>query len=135
VDIVAAQQFLSSHHRAVLTTFRRDGRPQISPVLCGVDAEGRVIVSSTEDRAKVRNLRRDPRVAACVITERFFGAWVAVEGTAEVVPLPEAMEGLVEYYRLLSGEHPNWDEYREAMRTEQRVLIRFAIEKAAGTSG
>jgi PPOX class probable F420-dependent enzyme len=135
VDITAAQEFLRSHRRAVLSTIRQDGRPQLSPVLCGLDEAGRVVVSSTEDRAKVRNLRRDPRIAACVFADQFFGPWVQVEGTAEIVSLPEAMDGLIEYYRGISGEHPDWDDYRRAMEADRRVLIRFEIERASGPGG
>ncbi|NHC45834.1 PPOX class F420-dependent oxidoreductase [Motilibacter aurantiacus] len=130
MDAERAREFVRANSRAVLTTFRADGRPQLSPVTVGVDAEGRVIVSSRETAVKVRNLRRDPRVAACVFTEGFFGDWVQVEGAAEVVPLPEAMELLVDYYRRLAGEHPDWDDYRSAMERERRVLVRFAIERA-----
>ncbi len=135
MDITAAQEFLRSHPRAVLSTFRQDGRPQLSPVLCGVDEAGRVVISSTEDRAKVKNLRRDPRIAACVLTDRFFGQWVQVEGTAEIVSLPEAMDGLIDYYRRMSGEHPDWDDYRRAMQADRRVLVRFEIERASGAGG
>jgi len=114
----------------MLATIRSDGRPQMSPVLCAVDDTGRVVVSTREGSAKVRNLRRDPRVAACVVSDGFFGPWVQVEGTAEIVPLPEAMEPLVDYYRRISGEHPDWADYRAAMEREKRVLVRFPIERA-----
>jgi PPOX class probable F420-dependent enzyme len=102
----------------------------MSPVLCAIDDAGRVVVSTREGSAKVSNLRRDPRVAVCAITDRFFGQWVQVEGTAEIVELPEAMEPLVDYYRRLSGEHPDWADYRAAMARDKRVLVRFAIERA-----
>ena len=128
-----ALDFLRSHHQAVLATFRADGRPQLSPVVAGVDSGGRVIVSTTERTAKYRNLRRDPRIAVCVLTEGFYGGWVQVEGTAELVHRPEAMELLVDYYRRVSGEHPDWDDYRTAMDRERRVLARFAVERVAGT--
>ena len=130
MDAERAREFVRSNSRAVLTTFRSDGRPQLSPVTVGVDDEGRVIVSSRETAVKVRNLRRDPRVAACVFTDAFFGDWVQVEGTAEVVELPAAMELLVDYYRRLSGEHPDWDDYRAAMERDRRVLVRFTIARA-----
>ena len=130
MDVTAAQEFVRQHHRAVLITLRDDGRPQPSPVLCGLDGEGRVVVSTTETTAKVRHVRRDPRVSACLLNDGFFGPWAYVEGTAEIVPLPEAMEGLVALYRSISGEHPDWDEFRQAMTDQRRVLLRFPIERA-----
>lgn len=128
-----ARDFLGAHHRGVLSTFRRDGRPQLSPVGAGVDAEGRVIVSTPEGTAKARNLRRDPRVSLCAFSDGFYGPWVQVEGTAEIVERPEAVELLVDYYRRLSGEHPDWDDYRRAMVEDRRVLVRFAIDRASGS--
>ncbi|MGZ4589527.1 MAG: PPOX class F420-dependent oxidoreductase [Actinomycetes bacterium] len=125
-----ARDFLRAHHRAVLATLRADGRPQLSPVFAGVDAEGRVIISTREGAVKTRNLRRDPRISLCVLDDGFFGAWVQVEGTAEIVSQPDALELLVDYYRRVSGEHPDWDDYRSAMISEKRVLVRFAIERA-----
>ena len=130
MDARQAQQFLRSHHRAVLATFRRDGRPQLSPVLAVVDADGRVLISSRETAVKVRNLRRDPRVSLVVMNDKFFGEWVQAEGKAEVIPLPDAMELLVDYYRRAAGEHPDWDDYRAAMERDRRVIIRFPIERA-----
>ena len=130
MDIAAAQQFLREHENAVLATWRRDGRLQMSPVTVGLDAAGRAIIASRETTYKVRNLRRDPRAALCVFVEAFTGPWVQIEGTAEVVTLPEAMEPLVDYYRLLAGEHPDWDDYRRVMLTEHRALIRITIERA-----
>jgi PPOX class probable F420-dependent enzyme len=133
VDVDGARAFLAEHHRAVMTTFRGDGRAQLSPVLCAVDDEGRVVVSTRETAVKTRNLRRDPRMALCVFTDRFFGPWVQVEGDAEIVPLPEAMEGLVDYYRRVAGEHPDWADYRAAMQRERRVVVRFRISRAGPT--
>jgi PPOX class probable F420-dependent enzyme len=130
VDVAAAQDFVRRHHHGVMATFRRDGRPALSPVLVTLDDEGRVEVSTRETAMKVKHLRRDPRVAVTVFTDRFFGDFVQVEGTAEILPLPEAMEPLVEYYRQLSGEHPDWADYRAAMERDQRVIVRFAIERA-----
>ena len=130
MDIDQARAFLRANHRAVFVTIRRDGRPQTSPVATTVDAEGFAVVSSRETAYKVRQLRRDPRAALCVMNDKFFGEWVQVEGTATIVSLPDAMEGLVEYYRRVAGEHPDWDDYRAAMEREQRVLIRIAIERA-----
>ena len=130
MDIATAQQFLRENRNAVLATWRRDGRPQMSPVTVGLDGTGRAILSSRETAYKVRNLRRDPRAALCVFVKAFFGPWVQIEGTAEVVTLPEAMEPLVDYYRRLAGEHPDWDDYRRAMTADRRALIRITIERA-----
>ncbi len=102
----------------------------MSPVLVSIDDAGAAIISTRQTAYKVHNIRRDPRVWLCVLTDQFFGEWIQIEGTAEVVELPEAMDGLVTYYRSVSGEHPDWDEYRDAMRTEQRVLVRFDLAKA-----
>lgn len=125
-----ARAFLREHHNAVLSTFRRDGRPQMSPVGATVDEQGRVIVSTRAPAMKTRNLRRDPRVSVLVMNSGFYGDWAQVEGTAEIVEQPEAIELLVDYYRRMAGEHENWDEYRAAMVKEQRVLVRFDIERA-----
>ena len=125
-----ARTFLRTNHSAVLATFRRDGRPQLSPVAAGVDDEGRVEVSTRETAMKVKNLRRDPRISLCVLNQGFYGDWAQVEGTAEIVERPEALDLLVDYYRRISGEHPDWDEYRQAMVDQQRVLVRFAIDRA-----
>jgi PPOX class probable F420-dependent enzyme len=125
-----AREFIATHHRAVLATQRRDGRPQLSPITCGLDAGGRVVISTRETAIKTKNLRRDPRVSLCVFGDAFFGPWVQVEGSAEVVSLPEAMEPLVDYYRRVSGEHPDWDDYRAAMIRERRVIVRITIERA-----
>jgi PPOX class probable F420-dependent enzyme len=130
MELDQARQFLESHHRAVIATFRADGRPQMSPVAAAVDSEGRAIVSSRETAYKVRHLRRDPRVALCVVNDKWWGEWIQVEGAATVVSLPDAMEPLVDYYRRVAGEHPDWDDYREAMAREQRVLIRIDLERA-----
>ena len=130
MDIAVAQQFLREHENAVLATWRRDGRLQMSPVTVGLDAAGRAIISSRETAYKVRNLRRDPHAVLCVFVEAFTGPWVQIEGTAEVVTLPEAMESLVDYYRRLAGEHPDWDDYRRAMTADRRALIRITIERA-----
>lgn len=117
-------------HRAVLATLRSDGTPQMSPVLIAVDDDGRVLVSTRETALKVRNLRRDPRLWLCVLADAFFGRWIQVEGRAEIVPLPEAMDGLVDYYRRVSGEHDDWDDYRAAMERERRVLVRVELDRA-----
>jgi PPOX class probable F420-dependent enzyme len=125
-----ARAFVASNHRAVLITRRFGGGLQTSPVLVGVDDEGKVVVSTREGAYKTRNLRRAPRVVLCVLSDDFFGRWIQIEGTAEIVSLPEAMEGLVDYYRRISGEHPDWDEYRRAMQDQQRVLVRVSIDAA-----
>ncbi len=125
-----AQQFLRAHHRAILATTRADGRPQMSPVVCAVDDDGRVLISTRETAVKTRNLRRDPFASVCAFTDGFFGEWVQAEGTAEVIPLPDAMELLVEYYRMISGEHPDWSDYRAAMVRDRRVIIRVTLSRA-----
>ncbi len=130
MDLERARAFVRDNHRAVVSTRRADGQPQLSPVVCGVDADGMITVSTRETAMKVKNLRRDPRVSLCVLNDGFFGDWIQVDGTADIVSLPEAMELLVEYYRSLSGEHPDWDEYRAAMERDQRVLVRIDVERA-----
>jgi PPOX class probable F420-dependent enzyme len=130
MDLDAARDFVRSNHRAVLTTRRANGDPQLSPVVCGVDAQGRVAVSTRETALKVKNLRRDSRASLCVLNDGFFGDWIQVDGNAEIVSLPEAMELLVEYYRSLAGEHPDWDEYRASMERERRVLVRIELQRA-----
>jgi PPOX class probable F420-dependent enzyme len=102
----------------------------MSPVACGVDSLGRAVVSTRQAAMKARNLARDPRVSMCVFGEGFFGQWIQLDGTAEIIPLPQAMDGLVEYYRAVAGEHPDWDEYRRAMEAEGRVLLAVTIERA-----
>jgi PPOX class probable F420-dependent enzyme len=130
MDIADAQQFISDNECAVLATRRRDGRVQMSPITVGLDGEGRAIISSRETAYKVHNIRRDPHVSLCVFTDDFVGPWVQIDGTAEVVSLPDAMELLVDYYRRVAGEHPQWEEYRQAMARDQRVIIRITIERA-----
>jgi PPOX class probable F420-dependent enzyme len=122
--------FIRGHHRSVLATYRRDGQVQLSPVAATVDAEDRVVVSSRETAIKTLNLRRDSRASICVISDDFFGEWHVAEGTVEVVSLPEAMEPLVEYYRRTVGEHPDWADYRDAMRRERRVLLRLTVQRS-----
>lgn len=133
MDIRTAQAFLNDHSHAVLGTYRSDGRIQMSPVLVGIDAEGRAIVSTRRTALKTRNLHRDPRAVLCVLGDTFFGDWVQLEGEAEVVELPTALPLLVDYYRRVAGEHGDWPEYEESMRREQRVLVRVSIT-AAGPS-
>jgi PPOX class probable F420-dependent enzyme len=130
MDLDEARAVVREQPRAVLATLRGDGTPQMSPVLVTVDDEGRVLVSTRETALKVRNLRRDPRLWLCVLPDGFFGRWIQVEGRAEIVGLPDAMDGLVDYYRRLSGEHDDWDDYRAAMKRERRVLVRVALDRA-----
>jgi len=130
VDLDRARDFIRQNHRAVLANRRKDGGVQQTPVLVNVDGEGRVIISSRETAYKVRNLRRDPWAQLCVLTERFFGEWIYAEGTAEVLSLPEAMDPLIDYYKRFPDDNPDWDDYRERMRREQRVLIRITLERA-----
>lgn len=130
MDIAKAREILARRHRAVLATSRADGTPQLSPVLVALDGAGSPVISTRATAYKVRNVRRDPRVWLCVLPDEFFGDWLQLDGTADVVELPEAMDGLVEYYRTVSGEHPDWEEYREAMRAEQRVLLRITPTRA-----
>ena len=126
-----ARAFLRDNHQAVLATFRRDGRPQLSPIAAGLDDEGRVEISSRETAMKVKNLRRDPRAWICAFGDAFYGVpFVQVEGDVTIVDLPDAMEGLVDYYRSVSGEHPDWDDYRAAMERDQRVLIKLTLTRA-----
>lgn len=128
VDHHSLLAFLRPRHRAVLLTHRRDGGPQFSPVTFGTDDQGRLVVSTYPQRAKVANARRDPAVSLCVLSDDWDGPWVQVDGRAEVLDLPEALEPLVEYYRAISGEHPDWDEYRTAMHRQGKCLLRISIE-------
>jgi PPOX class probable F420-dependent enzyme len=125
VDREQMLEFVRPRHHFVLLTYRRDGTVQSSPVTGGVDAEGRLVVSSYPDRAKTANLRRDPRAGVLVLSDDFGGAWLQVDGDGEVLDMPAALDGLVEYFRSISGEHPDWDEYREAMRHQDKVLLRI----------
>jgi PPOX class probable F420-dependent enzyme len=130
MDVNRARDFVRRNHRAVMSTRRADGSPQLSPIVCGIDADGRITVSTREPAMKATNLRRDPRVSLCVLNDVVFGDWIQVDGTAEVVSLPEAMELLVEYYRSVAGEHSDWDDYRAAMQRDRRVLVRIDIDRA-----
>lgn len=130
MDLDEAREYLRANHRAVLATMRRDGTPQMSPVACAVDGSGRVVVSSRETAIKTKNVRRDPRAWLCVFPDAFFGGFVQVEGDVTVVSLPDAMDGLVDYYRSVAGEHPDWDDYKAAMQKEQRCLITLSLTRA-----
>ncbi|MEV0698338.1 PPOX class F420-dependent oxidoreductase [Saccharopolyspora sp. NPDC050389] len=129
VDREALLEFLRPRHRGVLVTTRSDGRPQMSPLTCGVDTDGRIVVSTYPERAKTRNARRDPQVSICVLSDEWNGPYVQVDGRAEVLDMPAALDGLVEYFRCISGEHPDWAEYREAMARQGKSLIRIHIER------
>ncbi len=130
MDPSEALEFLRANHRSVLIVQRSGGDVAPSPVVHGVDDAGRVVISSRETAYKVRNLRRDPRATLCAFTDRFFGRWVTVTGPAEIISLPDAMQPLVDLYRQVAGEHPDWDEYREAMVKERRVIIAIRPEAA-----
>ena len=130
MDLDEARAVVRTQHRAVLATLRADATPQMSPVLAAVDAAGRVIISTSADTAKVRNVRRDPRAWLCVLPDEFFGRWIQVDGEVEVVELPEALPLLEDYYRHISGEHEDWNAYREAMRSENRVVMRLELTRA-----
>jgi PPOX class probable F420-dependent enzyme len=129
VDRAALEEFLRPRHRAVLVTRRSGGGVQLSPVTCGLDGEGRVVVSSYPQRAKVANARRDPVVSMCVLSDDWDGPWVQLDGRAEVLDLPDALEPLVEYFRSISGEHPDWDEYRAAMSRQGKSLLRVTVDR------
>ncbi|HJT03016.1 MAG TPA: PPOX class F420-dependent oxidoreductase [Pseudonocardiaceae bacterium] len=130
MDLNEARAVVAEQHHAVLATMRRDGTPQMSPVAATVDGQGRVVVSSRQTAFKVRNLRRDPRVWLCVLSDGFYGRWIQVGGSVRIVELPEAMDALVDYYRSISGEHPDWDDYRAAMHRERRVLLQIELTSA-----
>ena len=125
VDLDGLLEFIRPRHHMLLITTRQDGSPQASPVSGGVDAEGRIVISSYPERAKSTNVRRNPQTSVMVMSDDWNGAWVQVDGTGEVIELPDAVEPLVDYYRSISGEHPDWDEYREAMRKQGKCLIRI----------
>lgn len=128
VDLDGLLEFLRTRHKAVLMTRRADGGEQTSPITLGIDAQGRLLVSTYPERAKVLNIRRHPRIAMCVLSDDFNGPWVHVEGSAEVLDMPEALDPLIEYFRSISGEHPDWEEYKQAMADESKSLIRLTIE-------
>jgi len=130
VDIARAVSFLSSHPRAVLATTRSDGRPQLSPVVVAVDDDGPVLVSTRETAIKAKNLARDPRAELCVISDGFFGEWIQAEGNAQLIHLPDALPILEDYYRRISGEHPDWADYRAAMQRDKRLIVRITIDRA-----
>jgi PPOX class probable F420-dependent enzyme len=123
MELSSAAEFIKMNHHAVLATTRLNGQPQLSPVTVAVDSSGRLVVSTRQRAAKVHNLKRNPIASICVFTDRFFGDWIQIDGEVEIVALPDAMEPLIDYYRAVAGEHPDWQEYRSAMIDEQRVLL------------
>ncbi|GAB3494901.1 PPOX class F420-dependent oxidoreductase [Nocardiopsis coralliicola] len=125
VDREGLLEFLRPRNRAVLITERAGGAPQASPVTCGVDGAGRIVVSTYPERAKARNAAQRPRASVIVLSEEFDGPWVQVDGAAEVLAGEAAVEPLVDYFRAVAGEHPDWDEYREAMRRQGKALLRI----------
>ena len=124
-----ALDFVSKNHQAVLVTRKASDGLQTSPVTVGIDGDGYVVISSRETAFKVRNLRRDPRATLCVFSDTFYGKWIQIDGAADLISMPDAMERLVDYYRRISGEHPDWDEYRSAMQEDKRLIIRISIDK------
>ena len=125
VDREALLEFVRPRHRMVLLTPRSDGGTQASPVTAGVDAQGRIVISTYPERAKAANVARGGKASVVVLSDDFDGPWVQVEGDAELLTLPDALDPLVEYYRSISGEHPDWAEYREAMARQGKALIRI----------
>jgi PPOX class probable F420-dependent enzyme len=125
VDLDGLLDFVRPRHHMIVISRRADGSPQASPVTGGVDGAGRIVVATYPERAKARNARRDPRCSVLVLSDDFTGGWVQVDGDAEVLDLPGALEPLVDYYRAISGEHPDWDGYRRAMTDQGKVLLRI----------
>ncbi|GAB3081230.1 TIGR03618 family F420-dependent PPOX class oxidoreductase [Pedococcus soli] len=125
VDLEGLLDFVRPRHQMVVITTRSDGRPQASPVTGGVDQEGRIVISSYPERAKTNNARRRPEVSVMVLSDDFGGAWVQVDGDCEVIDAPESVEPLVDYFRCISGEHPDWDEYRQAMLDQGKSILRL----------
>jgi PPOX class probable F420-dependent enzyme len=125
VDRGELLEFIRPRHHAIVITTRADGGPQASPVTCGVDEQGRIVIATYPERAKTRNARRDPEhVSVLFLSDDFGGPWVQVDGTAEVLDVPEAVDALVDYYRSISGQHPDWTDYRDAMLKQGKSLLR-----------
>lgn len=133
MDLAAALAFARANHRGVLATSRPDGRPALTPVVAGVDDAERIVISTRETAYKVHNLRARSEAACCLFSDAFFGPWVQLEGPVEIVPLPGALDGLVALYRQVAGEHPDWDEFAAAMRSERRVLLRLTPTRVGPT--
>jgi PPOX class probable F420-dependent enzyme len=130
MELATARAFVRDHHQAVLATLRPDGTPQLSPITTGVDDDGRVIISTRETAIKVKHIRHTGRAWVCVLPDGFYGEWIYVEGNASILSLPDAMDELIAYYRNISGEHPDWDDYRAAMMRDQRCVIRIELTRA-----
>jgi PPOX class probable F420-dependent enzyme len=128
-----ALEFVRENHRTVLVTRKANDGLQTSPVTVGIDGDGYVVISSRETAFKVRNLRRDRRATLCVFSDTFYGKWIQIDGAADLISMPDAMERLIDYYRRISGEHPDWDEYRSAMQEQKRLIIRISIDKVGPT--
>jgi len=129
VELPALLEFIRPRHHGILITTRSDGRPQSSPVSYGLDRAGRIVVSTYPARAKTRNARRDPRVSLCVLSDDWDGPYVHLDGTAQVLDMPDALDALIEYYRCIAGEHPDWDDYRAAMVRQDKSLLRVTIDR------
>ena len=129
VDRTDLADFIRPRHHGVLLTRRTDGWPQSSLVTVGLGDNGDLLVATYPERAKVANLRRDPRASMVVLSDSFGDEWVQVDGTVTVLDVPDAVDGLVEYFRNISGEHSDWDEYRQAMIDQGKSLIRLSIER------
>lgn len=129
VDLAGLLEFARTRHKMIITTRRSDGAPQLSPVTGGVDESGRIVASTYPGRAKAHNLRRDPAASVLVLSDDFGGAWVQIDGSAEVIDIPDSVEPLVEYFRCIAGEHSDWAEYRQAMLDQGKSLIRLTIRR------
>ncbi len=135
MDIADAQKFIKDNHRACIAVRQKDGWPQMTLVTPGIDAAGRVILTSRGTTYKVKHLRRDPKVSMLIFGEQFSGSkFVQIHGSAEVVDLPQAMDGLIDWYKTVRGEHKNWEDYKKQVTDEKRVLIRINIEKVGPQS-
>jgi PPOX class probable F420-dependent enzyme len=132
MELSEAMTLAASNHRAVLATRRRDGAPQMSPVVQAVGEDGRILISTRSHLAKAHNVRRDPAVSVCLLPDALFGRWVQVDGTAAIVELPDAMPLLRFVYRTIQGEHPDWDDFERAMVNDGRVIVAITPERAAG---
>lgn len=133
MDISEALEYVRRNHHGVLATLKSDGTPQLTPVAAAVDDSDRVVISTRETAMKTHNVRRRPQAWLCMFPDAFFGGHAQLEGDVEVVSLPEAMEPLIDYYRRAAGEHPNWEEYRQAMESERRCILRITVTKAGPT--